>query len=429
MDSMGLMRKIYKRIISPGFVGDVFSAVFIRFGNMFLGFLTGAMLARMLGPAGRGELAAIQNWGMFIATIALMGLQDAVVYYIGRQQDKAGGYWLAGTVWALVSGLAFGVIGWSVMPFLLRAQSSLVIKTARWFIILLIPLYNWHWITLGVLRGVKKLIAWNLYQFFFPSLGWLVVLITMWQTNIASASSLAYGYLIIVLIVTLPAFVKVLTMVHISLDVNIFREMLKYASYLGVARIFHQTLLNGRVVLMFMGATQPPEILGFFSIAVSWGMISRPVNLAISSVILPYVVSSSGTQRNKYLTKGIFLSAVWVIGTSIILSLLASFGIPVIFGAAFSKAVPAAMIMVWANGVATMGETLAEGLQGLGRPESVLRSEFVGFVLTLLLLIIRFRSLDAIGGAWASLIGYSGAFVVMLWNIRGFARKALISAL
>ena len=37
-----------------------------------LGLLTGILAARLLGPQGRGELAAIQAWPSFIATVAIL---------------------------------------------------------------------------------------------------------------------------------------------------------------------------------------------------------------------------------------------------------------------------------------------------------------------------------------------------------------------
>src|SRR5713101_4590346 len=46
-----------------------------------LGITTGMLAARLLGPQGRGELAAIQTWPSFIATLAMLGLPEALVYY------------------------------------------------------------------------------------------------------------------------------------------------------------------------------------------------------------------------------------------------------------------------------------------------------------------------------------------------------------
>lgn len=50
--------------------------------------LTGPLAARLLGPEGRGTLVAIQLWPSALATIAMLGLPDAIVLACLRD-DKA----------------------------------------------------------------------------------------------------------------------------------------------------------------------------------------------------------------------------------------------------------------------------------------------------------------------------------------------------
>ena len=42
---------------------------------------TGPLAARLLGPDGRGALAAIQLWPGAIATVAMLGLPDSIAYF------------------------------------------------------------------------------------------------------------------------------------------------------------------------------------------------------------------------------------------------------------------------------------------------------------------------------------------------------------
>src|SRR5258706_729427 len=54
-----------------------------------IGLATGPLLARILGPVGRGELASIQNACFVVATLALVGLTDAVTYWCAREPQRA----------------------------------------------------------------------------------------------------------------------------------------------------------------------------------------------------------------------------------------------------------------------------------------------------------------------------------------------------
>src|SRR5262249_41475816 len=76
----------------PSFGGGL---AFTATTNIFLsilGLMTGVLSARLLGAAGRGELGAIQTWPNVLATIAILGLPDALVYYCARRPEDSGVY-------------------------------------------------------------------------------------------------------------------------------------------------------------------------------------------------------------------------------------------------------------------------------------------------------------------------------------------------
>ena len=53
-----------------------------------LAVVTGITAARILGPSGEGELTAIQTWPLLLGTLAMLGLDSALVYFIARQPEK-----------------------------------------------------------------------------------------------------------------------------------------------------------------------------------------------------------------------------------------------------------------------------------------------------------------------------------------------------
>ena len=419
--------KLQRDIFASGFTNDVLLSVVIRTANMALGFMTGALVARLLGPSRRGELAIIQQWGAFIATIALMGLHDAVVYHVGKKREKARQYWLVALAIDLIPGAILGALGWGLLPLLLKTQSVETITTARWYVLGLILVFNAQWISLGVLRGLKRLLLWNTLQFFLPSIGWLIVLLLHWVRGKATVSNLSYGFLIsqgliaILAITITSAFTKNSS----HPDKSAGRSLIQYGRASGMAKFFHQLLLNGRVALLFMGATQTSETLGLFSIAISWGMITRPINLAIASVVFPYVASARDSEKKNILKKGLAISTTWVLLTSSVFMLASPIAIPLIFGREFAPAVPAAMIMSWAGAFATLRETLSEGLQGLGLPRMVMGAEGVGVLVTVVFLLIWRMSLNPTMGAVASLLGYAATFGMMAWAMDLATQHAL----
>src|SRR5579862_1864553 len=65
---------------------------------------SGVTLARSLGPAGRGELAAALLWPNILMLFGEMGLGFAFAYYVAKWREKLDELWAM----SLIAGLAFG---------------------------------------------------------------------------------------------------------------------------------------------------------------------------------------------------------------------------------------------------------------------------------------------------------------------------------
>jgi O-antigen/teichoic acid export membrane protein len=99
---------------------------------LVLNLVTGIVTARVLGPDGRGELAAITLWPQFLGYALAFALPSAVVYQ--ARHHPAGKQGIAG--WALLLSVVGGglalVIGLSITPLLLQNADGIVLSRARW---------------------------------------------------------------------------------------------------------------------------------------------------------------------------------------------------------------------------------------------------------------------------------------------------------
>src|SRR5262249_21288164 len=126
--------------IPSGFVRGILGTAGTNVLLAMIGLATSILAARLLGPAGRGELAAIQTWPAVVATVALLGLPDAVVYFTARRPDRGGSYLGSAMALALLASAPFMALGYLVMPLVLAAQSSEVVHAARWYLVI-VPLF------------------------------------------------------------------------------------------------------------------------------------------------------------------------------------------------------------------------------------------------------------------------------------------------
>jgi O-antigen/teichoic acid export membrane protein len=379
-----------------------------------LGAITGVLAARLLGPAGEGELTAIQSWPINLGTIALLGLDFAVVYFIARQPDQGRQYTSTAVLVGLISVLAVDTAAWFALPTLLSAQSQQVISAARVFLLIGI-IYALIVIPRGSFRGAKLFTTWNLSRI-APGIAWLCILIASRVAGHPSAIPLSRLYMAAILICGIPFLVILSKTLRGPLkpDARLAPRLLRFG--LPSALTSLPQTVNLQLDQMLIIAFLPARSLGLYVIAVSWSGAVTPLLSAIGSVLSPTVSAEKDTARQgQLLATALQGGAVIAVLTAAPFMLLAPVGLPFIFGSSFTSAVPSAIVLVPAAAIFAWAGIAEEGLRGLGRPGIILIAEVSAAVVTLAALSVLLHAYGIFGAAIASLVGYStiAVFCVM----------------
>jgi O-antigen/teichoic acid export membrane protein len=401
--------------ISP-FGGNIAVTLAANIGIAGLTLITGILAARLLGPDGRGTLAAIQTWPTFLAAIATLGLPDATVYFSARDPDRAGRFMTSAIILSLLASAPFVAIGYVLMPHLLAAQSPETVAYARQYL-WLIPVLAVMGMSFHPLRGRNDLAAWNVVRI-SPTVGWLFLLLAAWHFQILSAGWIAVAYVVVLaaLIVPLHAIVRLRVPGSFRPDVTAWRPMLRYGLS-SIAGSIPQ-ILNVRLDQMIMVGMLAPGALGLYAIAASWSAALFPLVGAVGSVLFPRVAGQVGErERVASLSQGTRLGSVASLVAASIVLVATPFAIPLLFGTAFAPAIPAGLILVAAAGVAGLNGILQEGARGLGHPIVILWSEGLGVVVGVSFLLVLLPLYGIVGAAMASLVGYSVTTAVLVYSI------------
>ncbi|MEL6943626.1 MAG: oligosaccharide flippase family protein, partial [Bacteroidota bacterium] len=113
----------------------------IRFNIAILAIslVSSIIIARILGPEGRGELASAMLWATFIGYFSMLGVESAIVVKISEKHEDAdrvlGSAFLLGSIQSVL-GIVVGLV---ITNHLLSAQSQEVVRYAMIFL-LSIPL-------------------------------------------------------------------------------------------------------------------------------------------------------------------------------------------------------------------------------------------------------------------------------------------------
>jgi antigen flippase len=77
---------------------------------------TGVFTARILGPEGRGVFTAVTFWPQFMATLALFGVQNAIIYHVRQSPVHTDSLVTAGLALGVLFAVIGGLVGCAVIP-------------------------------------------------------------------------------------------------------------------------------------------------------------------------------------------------------------------------------------------------------------------------------------------------------------------------
>ena len=93
---------------------------------------TGVIMARMLGPTGRGELSAMMLWPGLAAGLFTFGIRPALTYSLAARRGEPPCLILMGLLLTFCAGLVAAGCGALIVPIWLQGYSPEVITFAQW---------------------------------------------------------------------------------------------------------------------------------------------------------------------------------------------------------------------------------------------------------------------------------------------------------
>ena len=387
--------------------GSLFALTFAT--NIFLsglGICTGIMIARFLGPEGRGELAAIQTYPQFLSIIGVLGLADAVAYFSARNPEDASRWMMTAMLIAILASSFLMATGYLIFPSLLAAQSATVVQASRIYLWYL-PLNALCGIPSFALRGRNDMVAWNIHRT-LPVVAWSGVILfcaLVWKPNpVFIANTYLAAFAVIIIISTIILVWKRLPH-SITPSTKMVRPLVSYGLPSVLSSI--PSMMNLRLDQMLIAALVEPRILGLYVVGVSWSMVGAMFMATLSAVMLPHLAGISDPQQQfQSLAQLSRVGLSFTLLVSVVTMFLTPICLPLLFGKQYLESIPAALILAPAAGVASFNQLLSTGVMSLGKPKYVLIAESVGVIVTLSLLWLLLKKYQLIGAAWASLGSY-----------------------
>ena len=326
--------------------------------------VTGIIVARALGPAGRGEIAAILLVAQLCVWFFSGGATEAVAFRLARKPEdgpKLFATWLA---FGVPLGILAIVVGELTLPILFSAQSGETIDLGRIYlaIVMVMMLQAVQW---GMLLGDHDFLFYNGIRLLQPGLiavGYLACL--------ALGAFSVEAALVINAVATGAAFLlaglRLLRRHGLGRpDRALLRETLSFGLKAHMGSV--AGLVNARLDLLIVPAFLGAASVGLYSVATNVTSIIITLTATIATIVMP-VAARQEKQSPRTVIRT--LQIVMLIGVAIALPLagIANIALGIVYGADFESAATALRILLPGVVLDAAAMVLWSGLLAANRP-------------------------------------------------------------
>jgi O-antigen/teichoic acid export membrane protein len=372
---------------------------------------TGIITARLLGPSGRGELAAMIMWPQFLAYCLTLGVPSALLYNLKRYPGQASSLFSVALLLGTLMGLLATLVGVLFIPHWLTEYSPEVVRSAQW-LMLTAPVSLLALMSTGALQAQEEFARFNAARYLPPVLT-LLALCTLALVWDLTPFNTALSYLLAGMPVWLWMLVRLWRFyrpVWRGLGVP-FKRLTSYGlrSY-GVDLL--RTLAGSLDQVLVVGLLAP-AMMGLYAVALSLSRMLDVLEFAATAVLFP---KASGRTVGEAAAL-----AGWVARVSTALTLLAATGLAlvaswvlgVLYGQEFVGAVTVVRLLLLKSVLDCATLVLAQVFMAVGRPGivTVLQGTGLALVLPLLLVLVPRYGLE---GAGLALLGSSAVRLVFV---------------
>lgn len=377
-----------------------FSSFAVNILVMALNMGTGIIMARYLGPYGRGELAMATRWAVLFAGLSTLGLPGAMIYlgknFKEKQREIFGAFLLTGAV----VGLAALVICQFLTLFIMSGESREMILLGQLALIAL-PFAVMTDGLIGTLQSFNSFRKVLITRMLNPA-GTLIALGAL----IATGNVTVFNIILLNVIWGAGTFfliiywiIKVLKPQFVRLYAN-SKMLLQYGVKIYASSLVQ--VFGGSFDQILLSLTLSAYALGIYTVASSIGNILPSILYGALNVFLaPRLMDFAGEERRREVSR---IHSLFFYGTAVIAvcgCLVLPFVIPFMYGKEFSEAVLLGIILLLASPVKIGYSILLNFFAAEGKFNVLSKTEIIGLVTGFGALLILVRFTGAAGAAWA----------------------------
>lgn len=386
--------------------------------------LAGVIVARAVGPAVRGEYAAVTAWLGLLLTVGDMGQPGSVCFHVARDPQHARGYVATSRAIMLVTGTLAVLAAVFLAPTLAHGDPGLTQAYRIAFAGSAIALVGVSY-TFALQAGNTKL--WNRVRACQPLLA-LPAAAILWRLRLLTLQS-AIDVLVVTLAIQLGFAYYLCRKTGLApgrAQRQLVGPLVRYG--LSQVAVMAPTLVNVYIDQLVLSQVVPSADLGDYAVAVSASLVPLPFVSAIGNVAFPHLAARrTVTARASRLRLAAVAVSAGIAGIILLpIAATAWWLIPAVFGPGYQGVVPLLWLLVPGGLFLAGGQVAGDMLRGSNRSGLVAIAQGFAAVFTVILLVTLLPEVGVAAAAIASTTAYGIALALMIrWLRRPPAKTSL----
>jgi O-antigen/teichoic acid export membrane protein len=396
------------------FISNLFITFWTSLVGVILTFAIGIIVARTLGPDGKGAYSLIVLVPSVLSMLGNLGIGIANAYFSGKKKYElshiASNSLILGLVLGIIITAAFLIYYFVFQPAFLRdaqPKEALILAISVLPLMLLTTYFN------NMLLGLGKIKEFNLVNLVHYLAYILLVLLFLFVISL-NVFNLFIAWTSATLITCILSIFLItrITKIRLSFHPAVFKESLKYGGQ-GYAGNLLQ-FLNYRFDIFIVAFFLSTAFVGYYSVAVSLAETLWYLPGAVGTVIFAKTIGVSTDKSNKSTPIICRNTIAFTLVAAILLFALGKYIIILLFGSSFLPALEALNILLPGMVAFSICKVLGNEILGRGKPLINTINVAISLAISIPLDFILIPKIGIAGAALASTISYIASAIFSL---------------
>lgn len=402
-------------IMANAFTKNTMITFIARILQLILGVVLAALIARVLGPEGRGVYYMALLLPTFMIVFTDIGIGTASVYFLGKNVHSHQQILGFNVFMTFITGICAMSLGFILILFYGNAVFPGIGVEYLYISLFLIPINVFFNYAINIPLGLQKIGKYNTISVLRDVLVLIFVIILVlglrYGIEAAIISSIIAG------LITDIALYKVAKKEASGISFRFKKVILKDFFYFGSKVYFSNILgfVHYRIGIFLLNVYLNPVAVGLYSVATVISERIWLISQSVSLVIFPKISSETNEKTLKEFTPVVCRNVLFVnMVIALLLNLFSPHVIFIIFSNEFNDAIVPFQILLIGSVAFSVAKVISSDLAGRGKP---IVDNYVGLfstVLNVILNIFLIPKMGILGAAWASSITYVlGTFMIL----------------